>query len=465
MTTVAVRPLPDPVAVEGPITVGGAMANAARQDLAAAGYVEEEYFVSGDATAYTTDAERSPDGKWTVAPDVTAPFRTRIIVRRPTDAAASSGTVLVEWLNVSAGNDGDPDWGYTHREILRQGHTWVGVSAQAVGVVGGESLLAAQGTPGGLVAVNPERYGPLVHPGDRFAYDIFSHVAAALRNPDGPDPLGDLDTTQILGAGESQSAFFLTSYINGVHPAVELFDGFLVHSRGNGAASFDGTAFDRGSTAAFAIRDDLDVPVMIFSTETDLTVLGYSAARQDDTDLIRGWEVAGTAHADAFLLEEVYGLGVGADLAGILNCPVPLNAGPQHEVLQAALHHLVVWAADGTLPPTSPRIELTASTPPAIARDADGNALGGIRTPLVDVPIAALSGDPAAEAGQGFCFLFGSTTPFDKAELTGRYPTAADYAGAFAASVDEAVKAGFVLADDVESMTARALGKFATATA
>ncbi len=457
-TTEAPKPIPDPVTVTGPVEAATPMANAARLDLAFAAYTEEEYFISGDASSYTVDGERSTDGKWTAAPDDSAAFTTRIIVRRPAKAADFSGTVVVEWLNVSAGADGDPDWGYLHSEIIREGHAWVGVSAQAVGVSGGQPILASQAATGGLVAADPVRYGSLVHPGDRYSWDIYSHAAGALLNPDGPNPLGDLVPQQVIAAGESQSAMFLTSYINGVHPVAPIFDGFLVHSRAGGAPPFDGTAMERGSTVGYAIRDDLDVPVMIFSTETDLTVLGYSAARQDDTDLIRGWEVAGTAHADAYLLEEVYG--VQGDASGLLNCPTTLNSGPHHEVLQAAFHHLVAWAAGGLPPPTSQRIELSSTDPAAIARDDRGNALGGIRTPLVDVPLATLSGDPAVEAGEGFCFLFGSTTPFDRATIRSLYPSRDAYSQAFATARDEAVQAGFVLGDDVEAMTNRALAKY-----
>ena len=35
--------------------------------------------------------------------------------------------------------------------------------------------------------------------------------------------------------GESQSAYALTTYVNGVHPLTGLFDGFLIHSRGGAA--------------------------------------------------------------------------------------------------------------------------------------------------------------------------------------------------------------------------------------
>ena len=59
------------------------------------------------------------------------------MVRRPADPAAFSGTLVVEWLNVSSGADAAPDWTYLSDEIVRRGHVWVGVSAQYVGVEGG----------------------------------------------------------------------------------------------------------------------------------------------------------------------------------------------------------------------------------------------------------------------------------------------------------------------------------------
>jgi len=42
------------------------------------------------------------DGRWSFAPNTTAAYRTRVIVRRPVNAAQASGTVIVEWLNVPA---------------------------------------------------------------------------------------------------------------------------------------------------------------------------------------------------------------------------------------------------------------------------------------------------------------------------------------------------------------------------
>ncbi len=108
-------------------------------------------------------------------------------MRRPAKRARRSGTVVVEWLNVSGGVDADPDWTSLSEEIVRNGDTWVGVSAQLLGVDGGPVLVAVPGADVGAVAgkglktIDPERYGTLDHPGDGYSFDIYTQVARALR--------------------------------------------------------------------------------------------------------------------------------------------------------------------------------------------------------------------------------------------------------------------------------------------
>ena len=72
------------------------------------------------------------DGHWSVQTTTSAPYRTRVLVRRPKDPARFNGVVEMEWLNVSGGLDAAPDWGLGNAELLRGGFAWVGVSAQAV---------------------------------------------------------------------------------------------------------------------------------------------------------------------------------------------------------------------------------------------------------------------------------------------------------------------------------------------
>jgi len=449
------RPDGPAASLAGPLTAGNGISLVAGRstDLASAGYVEEEYTAEGAATSYRSEGELPTDGTFELSEDATADYRTRIVVRRPAEPADFNGTVVVEWLNVSAGFDSTPDFSYMADELLRGGYAWVGVSAQRIGVEGGPVAVSTGGLADalagrGIKALDPARYGTLSHPGDAFSYDIYTQVGRALRsNDDGA--LGPLEPERLLAVGESQSAFALTTYVDGVQPLTLAYDGFLVHSRGGAAAPLGtpGEGIDIAGTIggeATLIRTDLDAPALIVETETDVTsLLGYYPARQDDSETVRLWEIAGTAHADAYQVGEA---------ADMIDCPAPINAGPQHHVIRSALRGLDTWVRDGTAPPEAPRLEVDESgESPAIVRDDDGIALGGIRTPHVDAPTTILSGDPAGEASI-ICLLLGSTTPMTPEQLAARYSSADDYLAAYEEATDAVVEAGFVLEDDREAM-------------
>jgi hypothetical protein len=211
-------------------------------------------------------------------------------------------------------------------------------------------------------------------------------------------------------------------------------------------------------------RTDLGVPVLAFETETDL-LQGYAGDRQPDNRWFRDWEVAGTSHADDYTSiigmfdngrSNVAGSIVSQDTPlAIIGCTADPNSGPQHWVLDAAISAFNRWVRTGTPPPHAPRLELTSGAHPTIRRDALGDALGGIRTPELDVPIAALTG--SAPPGQSpTCSLFGSTTPFTAATLMSLYPTHADYVAKFDHATSAAVKAGFILSTDAAQIEAAA---------
>ena len=458
--------VPSP-SIEGPITNPGTPFVAATTfDLAQVGYEEAEYFISGTARAYVNSAPLGTDGRWSVTTGETAAYKTRILVYRPTNPKKFSGTVVVEWLNVSGGVDAAPDWVQGHVELLREGVAWVGVSAQIVGVEGGPVLLGLMSQP--LKVVNPARYGSLHHPGDSFSYDIFSQAGQAIRTPSGPNPLGTLKAKRVIAIGESQSASRMVNYVNAIHPVAHIYDGFLIHSRGSfGAALSEApqpAIIPPGSTA---IRADVDVPVFTVETETDLTLLGYFRARQDDARHFRLWEVAGTAHYDT------YGLGVGTtdvgtspDVAavvimtdaagGMIHCNTPVNSGPLHYVLNAALSKLSRWVRTGKAPKSAPRLDVSAGPPITIQRDQHGNARGGIRTPWVDVPIATFTGQQSG--GSILCLIFGTTTPFDAPTLAALYPTHKAFTSAYDKALKRAVKRGWIRPPDARLIKKWAAG-------
>jgi hypothetical protein len=460
--------------VKAPPAAGSPFFSVGAFDLKALGYVEEEYLISGTATSYKLTAEPTADGAWTARPAETAPYATRVVVVRPIDPKAFKGTVAVEWLNVTGGLDAGPDWTYSHREMLRDGMAYVGVSAQKVGVEGGGSLGGA-GMP--LKKANPARYGTLVHPGDNYSFDIFSQAGEAVKSG---AVLGPLKARHVLATGESQSAVFMTTYIDAVDAIAKVYDGFYVHSRFGGAPPPE-TASMRGGPNTPGLRGvkyrpNLRVPVMTLISETDLIgtgLSGYWAAQQPDNDKLRVWEMPGTSHVDNYMFfvgGHDDGHAAVAQLAEYwkptdalfgAKMAKPINSGPQHHyVAMAALEALDRWVSTGKAPPKAARLELNApdkeGVPPTLALDGAGNARGGIRTPWVDAPTAKLSG--FGNTGGPYGFLVGSTQPFDAATLAKAYPGGkADYLKKFDASLNAAVKAGFILPayqDEIRALAA-----------
>jgi hypothetical protein len=314
--------------------------------------------------------------------------------------------------------------------------------------MGGGALLGIPGAPsGGLRGSDPARYGSLQHPGDAYSFDIFSQVGRTIRNPGSVKVLGSLHPRRVLAIGESQSAFTLTTYINAIQPQAHVYDGFLVHSRGGGAFPLGGGGIGGAVSGAVHIRDDIDVPVLMFETETDEMTLGYFKARQPDSAHIRLWDVAGGAHADAYLV------GPAASLVG---CKGTINDAPTHFVLNAALQHLDRWVRSGTAPASAPRMQVIVERgSPVVQRDRLGVAIGGVRTAAIDVPVAAYSGVPA-DTSSAVCALFGSTHHFDAVTLHQLYPTKSSYLTAFTNATNKDIAAGDILAADRAEILAQA---------
>lgn len=429
-------------------------------DLASVGYLQSEFFVEGTATAYLPTSALTEDGRWAVQASSQAAYKTRVVVNRPIDVRDFNGTVIVEWLNVSGQVDASPDWMQMHVELIRRGYAWVGVSAQEVGLVTGD--LATQ-------KLDPVRYASVFHPGDSYSYDMFSQVGQAIRDNAGL-LLGGMQPERLIAVGESQSASRLVTYINAVHPLVEVYDGFLPSGRGGagGAPLSQAPLPDVPTPVPSSIRGDQDVPVLVFRTETDVrnsTVAGGLGARQADSPVFRLWEVAGASHFD------LYGLQTGqTDTGGrasvaewfdsmlhptnqphpFFSCDSPVNSGPRTFVQRAAIAALNRWIVDGTPPPMSPRLEIASVDPFEYALDANGNVRGGIRTPAVDAPVAALSG--LGQSGAQFCGSFGTTVPLTQAQLDALYATHGGFVSAWNRATQAALQAGFLVPEDARHM-------------
>jgi hypothetical protein len=187
------------------------------------------------------------------------------------------------------------------------------------------------------------------------------------------------------------------------------------------------------------IRTDLKVPVLVTETESDAP--SHFPARTPDGRLYRLWELAGTAHQNQWA-DSYFGAEIKRDLgvSGIGGCDRPVNDLPTQHIADAAIHALNLWVKEGRAPAFATPISFSP-WPAVIDRDAAGNALGGLRLPQFEVPVARYGGIGTPDQ----CRLEGFAIPFDPAELKSLYPNHEVYVAKIRAAVSSALKSGFLL--------------------
>lgn len=463
----AVAQVPTP-AVEGPIpgdAPGSAGHNypflASDKPLASFNYVEQEFFMSGTAAIYGNLAVPPGTGSAAVQAPLGlmsgyAPYRTNIIVRRPASDAGFNGTVIVEWANVTSGYNTTPDWTQSADYFLRAGYAYAEVSAQNNGI---------SASPNGLKAWSPARYGALdVTDGgalaaDELSFSIFSQAGQAIRANAG-GIMGGLAIKHVIAAGTSQSAGWLSVYLNGVQPFDKLYDAALLRIGGELVSSGLNIPVIKLLSESEFLNPSTDNEIPVLQPDRDGT--GAHGAGG-----LRTWPVAGTSHGDyhnASQRRAVSLRDLGIDPT-VVNCGAPAYSRiPFHRVIDAAYARLVRWLDTGVAPPHAPNFVVTSATPPDatadsfgtnIARDGEGNALGAIRLPEHAVPVATNTG---TNFGPGLCFLNGTFLPFDAATLSRLYPTRQDYLAKFVAAAFAAYRQGFLLSKDLEESVVAAAG-------
>jgi Alpha/beta hydrolase domain len=425
LTTAAVAAVPTPE-VTGPIPSdpsGSPGRNylflATDFDLAHRGYVEEEFFYSGTANWYDTP---SPT---TGAPFPTAnivssghPYETRITVRRPANPATFNGVVVAEWTNVTSSFDNPVFWMRNHEFLMREGYAWVGIAAQR---------LAIAGVPNGLRNWSPVRYGTLDVSDDQLSYDVFAQGIQAVWAV--PAVMGGLPVRRVIAGGLSQSASRLAVYLNAVHPRDPIIDGALVLIGGQ------------------QLRPDLDIPVMKVLSETEFQG-AQASIMQPDTERFRTWWVTGTSHSEhhsGMTRNALYRRDL-PDRPLFDTCTLPSRSRIHwHYAQAAAVDAMVQWIEQGVPPAHSPLPEYASIDPWVLARDAYGNALGGMRLASLAVPIATSQG---LNSGPELCFLTGVHIPFDTATLASLYPSHEAYVRAVREAAEQNVRDGFLLKED-----------------
>jgi hypothetical protein len=470
-----------------------------------AGYTEEEYFVSGVGNIY----EYTPTGIEVVTPcpaSVTEdsgcmniPYTTRMLVKRPIDPHKFSGTVIIEPLNPSAGFDIAAVWDRSLDYFVRNGDVFVGWTSKSV-------------TVNTLKNWNPTRYAALdwpyvpFSPGnnsgvyDGITFDIAAQIGALFKANGPSSPLHGLKVRHVFEAGFSQDGSFTFTQADIFHELERMpgggpiYDGYVPGGT-NGPSDLNFGLTPAGALPAGDPRYQMqprDVPVIQTNTQTEIALgtfgfAGGLAYRRPDSDALndryRLWEVPGASHVSNDSNAAVITLQLNqAELLGIppsqlapigcthqqfINGPVTGVPGvvdpnnfPFSYVVNAAFADMIKWIDFNIPPPRAQRIELTNTTPPTIKVDQFGNALGGVRTPFLDVPTATYTPtDTVAHTTtfSGFCILYGYNTPFDDATLDSLYRNHLDYVLKVALHSYELVGQGFWLAPDAQSVVKAAI--------
>lgn len=400
---------------------------AANRDLAFEGYVEQEVFVSGQATPLSAPYGAAP-GELATATGPARPFKTRVLVRRPDRPERFNGVVIVEWLNDSNGFDADNVWLALQDHLIASGYAWIGVSAQGFGGV--EALRAW----------SPARYGDLrIENGGAMAQeplslDIFRQVAAGLRNSDITHLMGGLKPTTVIATGQSQSAIWLAGFINAGLARAQTIDAFLL-------ISATGAKIDPATPA----------PVLRVVAEGDAAT--SDAERQpEDSAHFRQWEIAGTSHVDRHLRaarEPVQLRDLGASVQATIAPKCTITAigttPPAYMVEAAGLDSLVAWSRGGSPIPTAPRLVRQLDAEGRLHRNTLGLSSGGIRLPDIAAPVGLNVGK---NSGAAACGSQGYYLPFDIHKLRTLYSSPTTYRRAVARSVRENIAAGFLLPKD-----------------
>jgi Alpha/beta hydrolase domain len=310
---------------------------------------------------------------------------------------------------------------------------------------------------GAAKAFNPLRYQTLDIP-DIAGIDlqILAQVGALLKSRRGrlspgalsPGPLRDVRAKHVILGGYSNTGAVVRDFIATKHDQTRLPSGDPV---------YDGyfpvqTAVGSAPTAI----PDLDVPVLEIQGESELIrtfergfdQLGY---RRPDGPTYRLYEVAGLSHVTSRP-------GPGF-VPAVFPCVEPTRSlFPQRHVWSNALKNLVVWVDRGFAPPMADRIALAADGR-TVVRDEHGNAVGGVRTPYLDVPIAthgAVSTNVPGSPPSNRCDFYGYQVDFPREKLVQLYGDHAGYVRAVNHSVKSLVRKRWYLRQDAAELRAEA---------
>ncbi|MBC7518210.1 MAG: hypothetical protein H7248_04905 [Microbacteriaceae bacterium] len=443
------------------------------ENLAAVGYTEKEYLVSGRSNVYTW----TPAGPGEVR-SADAPYTTRVLVRLPLAKQKFSGNVVVEMLNPSNYFDLNIGWAMAHRQMVKNGDAWVGITAKPIAVDALKSFdptrYAALSFANPLALSDPANCLTVAADSARttengLIWDIYTQVGAWLKSPADTNPLrygtAKSRVQHAYGFGYSQTGGYLVNYINAIHPRVvksdgrPMYDAYIVAVAGGAfAGAYPMNQCEPAPLPTDARRQFLNVgvPIMRIMSQSDY-LYGIDSRRSDSDsriDRYRHYEMAGAGHATP---DELYFSASPADIVKANRAvpPVACNEGPRSRFpsaifFDAALRNLDWWVRYNVAPPHAAPILVKDGAP---VLDQFGNVQGGVRSTLLEVPTSTWYG---TATGASFCFIAGYEVPLSKEVLASQYSSHRDYITKVGTSALSLVTQRFLTPDDARLLVAEA---------
>jgi alpha/beta hydrolase family protein len=478
-----------------PVTAESTPFLAAPSILEAAGYTEEEFFLSGNANVYDW-VDSGNTVKVVAGP---GEYVTRVLVRRPRDPARFGGNVELTLLNASLGMDAGAPSDFAR--MVQQGDVWIGITTKPITVrtlqrfdpVRYASLDWSNPAPPESRCAQPSII-PTYMAGkkttemmakagikiswpefeDGLIWDMVGQLGLLLKSEQRDKILPGFSKPWIFMTGISQSSIYIRTWLAGFHDRYRTPDGKSVY---DGYLAIVGPSMARiNQCAVDVLLDDPtqkllppDVPFISLSAEGEKWQSRYTHQQDEFTPDggIVSYEVAGASHKridlpglapQLFFASpgDLQKIGYKApDEAAGLNVMIPDGAAVNDLVwmplVRGAWHNLQLWVREGVKPPQAPAIELDENL--EIRRDRYGNALGGVRMPYIEAPLAAHTGYVTDE---GMGSITGFKIPFGSKTLKALYPDHTAYLAKFSAATDRLLAERWISPEDAAAMNAAA---------
>lgn len=455
-------------------------------------FVEEEFFLSGLANVYgpaTTDLRQPGQSPQAYAKQLrplstlrrpAVPYTTRLVVLRPRAMRRFSGTVhLVPLHNLDATT-------YVEKNLLRRDDAWIGVEVNSGARFGVEER--ESGGIANLRRVDPQRYGVLTLPagspedwpslkapgvlGRSFkamnfgrpddnhqvwreeisrsyaqAPDILTQLAEAVRGDLPGNPLAGYRSRRIYMAGRSGQSTIMAPYIDHHH-------GLALDTHGH--VPFEGYMIRVGAWPVSRPRGSVLVLVLSEAEVAHAPASIIDELTDSDDPMFRYYEVAGVGHGLTARpnISESIGQMVPKGVAGISDIIGATRFKPYDHVslplIWGMFETMREWIDKGRPMPRADRIMRDSRAPDGIGRDADGNAIGGLRLPWMDVPDAQYVGSISKQNP-----LEGGMSPFSETRMTELYGDRSGYQARLRGRLERMASQRWIAREDIPLMLLR----------